>query len=156
MQTSAGLLLYRRVGERVQVLLGHMGGPYWMRKDEGAWTIPKGELGPDEAPLDAALREFREELGSTPPSGPYLELGTVRQKGGKRVVAWAAAGDLDVSTIVSNVFEIEWPFRSGRMQSFPELDRAAWFDVDEARTKIVAAQADLLDHLLIALASQRR
>jgi predicted NUDIX family NTP pyrophosphohydrolase len=144
---SAGLLLYRGTGEHVEVLLAHMGGPFWTRKDDGAWSIPKGEYGPDEDPLAAARREFAEELGSPAPDGDYRPLGDVRQKNGKLVTAWAVAGDLDVTTVVSNTFEVEWPPRSGRRQEFPEVDRAAWFDLAAARPKLVAAQAAFLDRL---------
>jgi predicted NUDIX family NTP pyrophosphohydrolase len=148
---SAGIVLYRRRGEGrggcVEVLLGHMGGPFWARKDARAWTIPKGEHGPDDDPFETARREFTEELGSPPPDGPVIDLGEVRQAGGKRVRAWAIEGDLDVATVVSNIFEIEWPPRSGRTQSFPELDRAEWYDLDTARTKVVAGQVGLLDRL---------
>jgi predicted NUDIX family NTP pyrophosphohydrolase len=145
---SAGLLLYRRPGP--ELLLVHMGGPYWARKDAGAWTIPKGEYA-DEDPVAAARREFAEELGSPPPDGPLLELGSVRQRGGKTVQAWAVEGDFDVATLVSNTFEIEWPPRSGRRASFPEVDRAEWFDPDTARRKIVAAQAEFVDRLAASL-----
>ena len=144
---SAGLLLYRR-GSELEVLLAHMGGPFWARKDAGAWTIPKGEYAADEDPLDAARREWREELGSPAPDGPMLDLGEVRQKAGKIVRAWALEGDFDVTTLVSNTFEIEWPPRSGRRASFPEVDRAEWFDLGTARTKIVAAQTEFLDRLV--------
>jgi predicted NUDIX family NTP pyrophosphohydrolase len=125
-----------------------MGGPLWSRKDEHAWTIPKGEYAADEDPLAAARREFAEELGSPPPDGPWLALGDVRQSGGKAVTAWAVEGQFDPQTAVSNTFELEWPPRSGRLQSFPEVDRAAWFDVDTARTKLIAAQAAFLDRLV--------
>jgi predicted NUDIX family NTP pyrophosphohydrolase len=125
-----------------------MGGPLWSRKDEHAWTIPKGEYAADEDPLAAARREFAEELGSPPPDGPWLALGDVRQSGGKTVTAWAVEGQFDPQTAVSNTFELEWPPRSGRLQSFPEVDRAAWFDVDTARTKLIAAQAAFLDRLV--------
>lgn len=146
---SAGLLLYRGSGTELEVLLAHMGGPFWARKDTGAWSIPKGEYGPDEDPLAAARREFAEELGSPAPEDvPYVPLGEVRQKNGKVVTAWAVAGDLDVTTVVSNTFELEWPPRSGRIQEFPEVDRAAWFDLVTARTKLVAAQAGFLDRLI--------
>lgn len=144
---SAGLLLYRVRDGRVEVLLGHMGGPFWAKKDDGAWTIPKGEHDAAEDALAAARREFAEELGVPSPQGDYVALGSVTQRGGKIVTAWAIAADLDVSTITSNTFEIEWPPRSGRRQTFPELDRAAWFDVPTARRKIVAAQAAFLDQL---------
>jgi predicted NUDIX family NTP pyrophosphohydrolase len=145
---SAGLLLYRRADHGLEVLLGHMGGPLWARRDERAWSIPKGEFLPPEAALDAARREFVEELGSAPPPGDPAELGDVTQSGGKIVTAWAIQGDFDVTSVHSNTFEMEWPRGSGRMQSFPELDRAQWFAVDAARTKLVAAQADFLDRLV--------
>ncbi|WP_298457410.1 NUDIX domain-containing protein [uncultured Cellulomonas sp.] len=151
MQRSAGLLLYRTGDTGVEVLLGHMGGPFWARKDAGAWTVPKGEHGPDEDPHAAALREFGEEMGQPPPDGPDLPLGTVQQRGGKSVTVWARAGDLDVATVVSNTFELEWPPRSGRRQSFPELDRARWLPLAQARTLVVTAQAELLDRLAAAL-----
>jgi predicted NUDIX family NTP pyrophosphohydrolase len=146
---SAGLLLFRRTDDGVRVLLGHLGGPYFARRDDGAWSIPKGELEPDEEPLHAARREFAEELGSPAPDGvALLELGTVRQRNGKHVTAWALESDFDAAHIVSNSFEIEWPPRSGRRQSFPEIDRAAWFGLDTARVKMIAGQAALLDRLL--------
>jgi len=146
---SAGLLLFRRADTGVQVLLGHLGGPYFARRDDGAWSIPKGELEADEEPLDTALREFAEELGSPAPEGVARhELGTVRQRNGKHVTAWALEADFDADHVVSNTFEIEWPPRSGRRQSFPEIDRAAWFDLDTARTKMIVGQAALLDRLL--------
>jgi predicted NUDIX family NTP pyrophosphohydrolase len=148
-RTSAGLLLYRRHPARgVEVLVGHMGGPFWARKDAGAWSIPKGEHGPDEEPRDVALREFAEELGSPAPVTDLVPLGEVRQSGGKRLTAWAAEGDLDAAAAVSNTFSLEWPPRSGRVQEFPEIDRAAWLTVDEARGKLVAGQVPLLDRLL--------
>ncbi|MGY4645367.1 NUDIX domain-containing protein [Cellulomonas sp. URHB0016] len=156
MRTSAGLLLYRRVPGGVEVLLGHMGGPFWARKDEGAWSIPKGEPGPDEALHDVAVREFTEELGSPPPPALVddLELGQVRQSGGKTVVAWAREGDLDVTTVRSNLVEVEWPPRSGRRLQVPEVDRAAWFPPDEARRVVVRAQAELVDRLVEMLAAR--
>lgn len=143
---SAGLLLYRRRAD-VEVLLGHMGGPYFSKRDDGAWSIPKGEYGDDEAPLAAARREFAEELGLAPPPGTEQELGTVRQRNGKLVTAWALEADLDVSAISSNTFEIEWPPRSGRRRSFPEIDRAGWFDLATARRKMIVGQDGLLDRL---------
>lgn len=147
MITSAGILLYRSLrGATLEVLLGHMGGPFWARKDAGAWSIPKGEHGPQEQPRAAARREFTEELGSPPPDGELLDLGTVRS-GRKLVTAFALAGDLDADAVVSNTFELEWPPRSGRTQAFPEIDRAAWFDLPAAREKIVAAQVPFLDRL---------
>ena len=150
---SAGLLLYRVRDGAPEVLLGHMGGPFWARKDERAWSIPKGEYGDDEDPLAAARREFVEETGSPPPDGEAVPLGEVRQSGGKRVVAWALEGDLDPATVRSNTFVMEWPPRSGRQQEFPEIDRAAWFDLDAARRKVVKGQVPLLDALeqLLAL-----
>lgn len=145
---SAGLLLYRRIDSRLEVLLGHMGGPYFARRDDGAWSIPKGEYGPDEEPLAAAVREFTEEFGTAPPStADALALGEVRQRNGKLVTAWAIEADFDASAIVSNTFEIEWPPRSGRKQAFPEIDRAAWFDVAAARAKMIVGQDALLDRL---------
>jgi len=153
---SAGLLVYR-LGPTMdrlplEVLLVHPGGPYWARKDDHAWSIPKGEYLADEDPWLAAQREFREELGVGAPAGPALDLGSVTQSGGKRVQAWAVDGDLDVSIIESNTFDLEWPPRSGEMQTFPEVDRAAWFDPTVARTKLVLAQATFVDRLLDALA----
>jgi predicted NUDIX family NTP pyrophosphohydrolase len=129
------------------VLLVHPGGPLWARRDVGAWSIPKGEYGADEDPLAAARREFAEELGASPPDGPAEDLGEIRQKSGKLVRAWAVAGDLDVTEVSSNTFTLEWPPHSGRQQEFPEVDRAQWFDVPLARTKIIAAQVALLDRL---------
>lgn len=153
-ERSAGLLLYRRgENDRIEVLLGHMGGPFWSRKDERAWSIPKGEHTPEEEALAAAYREFEEETGSPAPAGEPLELGEVKQSSGKVVAAWALAGDFDPSTLSSNTFTLEWPPRSGRMQEFPELDRACWFEVDTARLKLVAAQAAFLDRLLERLES---
>ncbi|MFC4947862.1 NUDIX domain-containing protein [Pseudonocardia sp. GCM10023141] len=152
---SAGLLLHRpdpSGAGGVELLLGHMGGPYWARKDERAWSIPKGEHGPEEDPRAAAVREFTEEMGSPPPAGELAELGAVRQRGGKIVTVFAAAGDFDAERIVSNEFLLEWPPRSGRMQSFPEIDRAAWLDPDTARRKLVAGQVAFVDRLLAALA----
>jgi len=145
---SAGLLVWRGPADRPQVLLGHMGGPYWQHKDAAAWSIPKGEYEPDEEPLDAALREFAEEIGVPAPPGPYAPLGDVVQRGTKVVTAWAVAGDLDVSTIESNTFEMEWPPGSGRRATFPEFDRAAWFELPVARLKIVQGQLPLLDRLV--------
>lgn len=144
--TSAGILLFR--GEEPEVLLVHPGGPFWARKDEGAWSIPKGEVEAGEDPRTRALLEFEEELGTAPAPGTQLvELGEVRQRGGKVVVGFAARGDLDAGAIVSNTFEMEWPPRSGRRQAFPEVDRAAWFGLEEARRRINPAQAAFLDRL---------
>lgn len=148
---SAGILLHRRSsGGELEVLLVHPGGPFWARRDAGAWSIPKGEHGDDEEPLDAALREFEEELGSAPAlsSATAAEpLGEVRQKSGKLVAAWALAGDLDAERIVSNTFELEWPPRSGRRREFPEVDRAGWFTLAQAREKLLPAQLPLLDRI---------
>ena len=132
-------------------MLVHPGGPFWSRRDEGAWSIPKGEIEPGETALQVALREFREELGQDPPDGQTTPLGSIRQAGGKTVHAWAVAGDLDADRIVSVTFEMEWPPRSGRKQAFPEVDRAGWFDLELARRKILPAQATLLDRLESAL-----
>ena len=145
--SSAGILLHRRRRDRLEVLLVHPGGPFWRRRDLGAWSIPKGEYVSDEDPLAAARREFAEELGVPPPDGPAEDLGEVRQKGGKRVRAWGLEGDLDADAVVSNTFELEWPPRSGRRAEFPEVDRAAWFGLDEARERINPAQAAFLDRL---------
>ena len=149
MTTSAGLVLFRERGAdgALEVLLGHMGGPFWARKDEGAWSIPKGELEPGEDPLAGARREFAEELGQAPPDGPAIELGEIRQKAGKRVIAFAVEGDLDPADIVPGTFELEWPPRSGRRQAFPEVDRVAWFDLPTAAAKIVGGQLALLERL---------
>ena len=150
MKRSAGIVLYRRTAAGdVEVLLGHMGGPFWARKDARAWTIPKGEYELDEDPFVAACREFEEELGVAVPTGDLVDLGEVRQVGGKVVRAWAVQGDLDADDIVSNTFELEWPPRSGRFQVFPEIDRAAWMSVESARTAIIEAQRLLLDRLPI-------
>jgi predicted NUDIX family NTP pyrophosphohydrolase len=131
-----------------EVLLVHPGGPYWAKKDAGAWSIPKGEYADGEDPMDCALREFTEELGAPPPERESLvELGTVRLKSGKRITAWAAPGDLDAEAVRSNTFTLEWPPRSGRKQEFPEVDRAGWFGLDEAREKLNPAQAAFLDRL---------
>jgi predicted NUDIX family NTP pyrophosphohydrolase len=147
MTTSAGLLMYRRTPDGVlQVLLAHPGGPFWRNKDDGAWTLPKGEYEAPEEALAAARREFAEETGFDAP-GPYLPLGEVKQKSGKRVAAWAFRGDCDPAALRCNSFEVEWPPKSGKRQSFPEIDRAAWFALDEARAKILPAQRDLLDRL---------
>ncbi|WP_320776029.1 NUDIX domain-containing protein [Streptomyces sp. CRN 30] len=144
---SAGLLLYRRGAHGPEVLLGHMGGPFFARRDAGAWTVPKGEYGSDESPWAAARREFQEELGLPPPGGEAVPLGEVRQAGGKTVTAWAVEGDLDPAAVVPGTFSLEWPPRSGRVQEFPELDRVAWFPLDRARQVIVRAQTAFLDRL---------
>ncbi|MGJ7880505.1 NUDIX domain-containing protein [Streptomyces rochei] len=147
MRRSAGLLLHRPGVEGTEVLLGHMGGPFYARRDAGAWTIPKGEYDPAEPAWEAARREFEEELGLPPPEGEAVPLGEVRQAGGKVVTAWAVAADLDPATVVPGTFRMEWPPRSGRIVEFPELDRVAWFRVDRAREVIVKAQAAFLDRL---------
>ena len=144
---SAGLLLYRRRGREIEVLLAHMGGPFWSRKDAGAWSLPKGEYEGDEEPLAAARREFAEELGLPAPAGRALDLGTIKQAGGKVVQAWALEGDLDTDAVRSNSFELEWPRGSGTVRSFPEVDRAAWFDLQSARAKLVKGQGGFLDRL---------
>lgn len=149
-RTSAGILPFRFDGGTLQVLLVHPGGPFWARKDAGAWSIPKGEHGPDDDPLETALRELAEETGAAiAPSdrAALVELGTVTQKGGKTVTAWGAELDIDASRIESNTFAIEWPPRSGNEREFPEVDRAEWLDLEGARTKITAAQAGFLDRL---------
>jgi predicted NUDIX family NTP pyrophosphohydrolase len=148
---SAGLLLFRHAGADLEVLLVHPGGPFWAKRDHGAWSIPKGECDDGEDPRSAAWREFGEELGTPAPEGDALELGEVRQKAGKIVLAWAIAGDLDAEQIISNTFTMEWPPRSGRAQSFPEVDRAGWFSLAEARERINPAQVPLLDRLSQAL-----
>ncbi|AZQ33143.1 NUDIX domain-containing protein [Streptomyces cyaneochromogenes] len=144
---SAGLLLFRRTDGGLEVLLGHMGGPFFAKRDAGAWTVPKGEYEPDEPAWDAARREFREELGLAPPNGEAVPLGEVKQAGGKIVTVWAVEADLDPATVVPGTFVMEWPPRSGRTQEFPELDRVAWLGVGRAREVIVKAQAAFLDRL---------
>jgi predicted NUDIX family NTP pyrophosphohydrolase len=144
---SAGLVLYRQRDGKLEVLLVHPGGPFWQKRDEGAWSIPKGELADNEDGMQVARREFQEELGSAAPVGEGTSLGDVRQAGGKVVHAWALPGDLDVNRIVSNTFEIEWPPRSGKMQPFPEVDRAGWFDLESARRKLIPAQRLFIDRL---------
>ncbi|MEU7470672.1 NUDIX domain-containing protein [Streptomyces sp. NPDC044984] len=144
---SAGLLLFRHTGQGLEVLLGHMGGPFFARRESGAWTVPKGEYDPGEPAWEAARREFREELGLPPPDGEALPLGEVRQSGGKTVTAWAVEADLDPAAVVPGTFAMEWPPRSGRVREFPELDRVAWFPLERAREVIVGAQAAFLDRL---------
>jgi predicted NUDIX family NTP pyrophosphohydrolase len=143
---SAGIVLFRRRGGRIEILLGHFGGPFWANKDEGAWAIPKGLVEPGEDAEAAARREFFEEIG-TRIDGPLTPLGCIRQKGGKTVTAFAAEGDLDADAIVSNHFALEWPPRSGRFATWPEIDRAAWFTLEGARAKMLASQLPLLDLL---------
>jgi predicted NUDIX family NTP pyrophosphohydrolase len=144
---SAGIVLFRKSAEGVEVLLGHMGGPFWARKDAGAWSIPKGECEPDEELLATARREFQEELGLPVPAGELVELGEVKQSGGKVVTAWALAGDLDPALVVPGTFEMEWPRGSGKLKEFPEIDRAQWFELATAEEKIVAGQRPLLGRL---------
>lgn len=147
---SAGLLLYRVVDDIVEVLLAHPGGPFWARKDDGAWSVPKGEYTDDEDPWAAAQREFGEELGAPPPAGPRLDLVPVRQAGGKVVTAFAVRADFDVTDARSNTFTLEWPKGSGKVREFPEIDRVAWLPVAVARTKMLAGQRPLLDQLMAA------
>ncbi len=151
-RTSAGVLLWRCGGTGVEVLIGHMGGPFWARKDDGAWSIPKGEYGPGEEPRAVARREFEEELGSPVPTDDLVPLGQLRVTSGKVLAVWAAEGDLDATAARSNTFALEWPPRSGRVQEFPEIDRAAWFGLGEARSKLVAGQVPFLDRLRDELA----
>ncbi|WP_299957441.1 NUDIX domain-containing protein [uncultured Modestobacter sp.] len=149
---SAGVLLYRRaVDGGVEVLLGHMGGPFWARRDAGAWSVPKGEHEPGEEPLDVARREFAEELGSPVPAEEFVDLGELRVTSGKLLTVFAAEGDLDATACISNTFDLEWPPRSGRVQQFPEIDRAAWATVEAARLKLVRGQVPFLDRLLARL-----
>jgi predicted NUDIX family NTP pyrophosphohydrolase len=143
---SAGILLFRRKGALIEVLLGHPGGPFWKKKDHGAWTIPKGLVALGEDHLDAARREFEEETGHRP-VGEFIPLGAARQPGGKTVHVWAAESDWNTGHLTSNSFEMEWPPRSGKQHTFPELDRAAWFNVDEALTRILKGQAVFLVRL---------
>ncbi|HEX5405034.1 MAG TPA: NUDIX domain-containing protein [Pseudonocardiaceae bacterium] len=144
---SAGILLFRGSGDAREVLIAHMGGPFWARKDAGAWSIPKGECGPGEDELTAARREFQEELGLPVPPGELRPLGSEKQSSGKIVTVWALAGDLDPAAVVPGTFEMEWPKGSGRMREFPEVDRAAWFDLAQARTKLVGGQRAFLDRV---------
>jgi predicted NUDIX family NTP pyrophosphohydrolase len=149
---AAGILLYRRGPTGLEVLLAHPGGPLWARKDYGAWTLPKGQFTDGEAPLDAAKREFEEEMGSKP-SGHFQPLGTVKQPSGKVIHAWAAESDFDAGSVKSNLFSMEWPPRSGMTGEFPEVDRAGWFSIAEARHKILKGQAPFLDRLLALVKS---
>jgi predicted NUDIX family NTP pyrophosphohydrolase len=148
---SAGILLYRTTNGPLEVLLVHPGGPFFGRRDLGNWGIPKGEYDPDEEPMACALREFEEELGQAPPVAAMIDLGEIRQKNGKVVTAWGLAGDLDADAIHSNTFTAEWPPRSGQLQEFPEIDRAAWLTVAAASEKIIETQQPLLDRLAAAL-----
>ena len=145
---SAGLLVYRFRDGVVEVLIGHPGGPFWARKDDGAWSIPKGEYAEHEDPWAAAQREFYEEIGLAPPDGPRIDMAPLRQPGGKVVTAFAVLGDLDVSDSVSNTFELEWPKGSGKVRQYPEIDRVGWFSVARARSKLLKGQLPLLDSLM--------
>ncbi|MFI8370281.1 NUDIX domain-containing protein [Streptomyces sp. NPDC085466] len=146
---SAGLLLFRRTGGGgIEVLIGHMGGPFWARREEAAWSVPKGEYGPEEAPEAAARREFREELGLPAPDGDWLDLGEVRQAGGKTVTVWAVEGDLDPAAVVPGTFTMEWPPRSGTTAEFPEVDRVGWFTPEAAEPLLVAGQRAFLERLV--------
>jgi predicted NUDIX family NTP pyrophosphohydrolase len=145
---SAALLVYRRSGAGLEVLIVHPGGPYWAKKDDGAWSLPKGEYVDGEDPLTVARREFAEELGQDAPAGAVTDLGEVRQAGGKRVRCFAVESDVDVSAIDSNEFELEWPPRSGQRQLFPEVDRAEWVSTDVARVKLLGGQVPLVDALV--------
>ena len=149
---SAGILLYKRTAVGLRVLLVHPGGPFWAARDLGAWTVPKGEIAPGEEPLAAARREFAEETGSTA-AGTPIPLPSIRQAGGKQVTAWAVEGEFDVATLRSNTFEVEWPPRSGRVASFPEVDRAQWFSLEEAARRILPSQQPLLSALREATSS---
>ena len=151
---SAGLLLFRGDGGEVEVLLAHMGGPLWARRDAGAWSVPKGEYLPPEEPRAAARREFEEELGLPPPNGPYVPLGDTRQSGGKVVTVWAVESDLDPDRVVPGTFTMEWPRGSGEQRSFPEIDRVAWFSPDRARERMVAGQRVFLERLAAHLADR--
>ncbi|MGW6539892.1 NUDIX domain-containing protein [Streptomyces sp. NPDC055051] len=146
---SAGLLVFRRTGSGgIEVLIGHMGGPFWARREEAAWSVPKGEYGADEAPEDAARREFLEELGLPVPDGDWIDLGEVRQAGGKTVTVWAVEGDLDPAAVVPGTFTMEWPPRSGTTAEFPEVDRVGWFTPEAAEPLLVAAQRAFLERLV--------
>ena len=152
---SAGLLVYRTTDRGVvEVLIAHPGGPFWAGKDEGAWTVPKGEYDPGDDPLAAAYREFREETGFDAPTGDAISLGELRQPGGKRVTVWALEGDLDVAHASSNTFELEWPPRSGKVREFPEVDRVEWASVRRARSKLLKGQVPFLDRLMDALVTK--
>jgi predicted NUDIX family NTP pyrophosphohydrolase len=148
---SAGLLLYRFVDDIVEVLIGHPGGPFWARKDDGAWSIPKGEYLEGEDPWTVAKREFEEELGKAPPDGPRIELEPLKQPSGKIITAFAVRGDLDLDGTVSNTFPLEWPKGSGNIKEFPEIDRVGWFPVDQAHAKLLKGQRPLLDRLTDAV-----
>ncbi|OBF35891.1 NUDIX hydrolase [Mycobacterium sp. ACS1612] len=148
---SAGILLYRITDAGVEVLIGHPGGPFWARKDEGAWSIPKGEYVEGEDPWTVAQREFEEELGKKPPDGPRIEFAPIKQPSGKMITAFAVRGDLDLEGTFSNTFDLEWPKGSGKIRQFPEIDRVGWFSVPEAATRLLKGQRPLLDRLTAAL-----
>ena len=147
MKTSAGILLYRTGEAGLEVLIAHMGGPFWRGKDIRAWSVPKGEIEEGEDPFAGARREFREEIGSEPPEGPYLDLGEIRQSSAKRVIVYAVRGDLDVETVASNTFTLEWPRGSGKLQEYPEIDRAAWVSPGAATEMLVRGQVEFLARL---------
>jgi predicted NUDIX family NTP pyrophosphohydrolase len=149
---SAGVLLYRVTDGSLDVLIGHPGGPFWAKKDEGAWSIPKGEYVEGEDPWAAAQREFREELGKQLPDGPRIDLGPLKQPSGKIITAFGVRGDLDLDGTVSNTFELEWPMGSGNVREYPEIDRVAWLSVTRARSKLLRGQQPLLDRLVELLA----
>lgn len=153
-KTSAGILMYRLRDDGPEILLVHPGGPFWRNKDLGAWSVPKGEVEEGADPLTVAKREFEEETGARP-EGELTPIGEIRQKGGKRVVAWALEGDLDPESLESNTFTMEWPPGSGTLAEFPEVDRAAWFDLDEARSRILPSQLPLLERLERNLVEER-
>ncbi|MGV0873969.1 NUDIX domain-containing protein [Mycolicibacterium sp. XJ879] len=148
---SAGLLLYRIADDVVEVLIGHPGGPFWARKDDGAWSIPKGEYTEGEDPWTVAQREFEEELGKPAPAGPRIDFAPLKQPSGKVITAFAVRGDLDLTGTVSNTFELEWPKGSGKVREFPEIDRVGWFSVAQAESKLLKGQRPLLDRLVAAL-----
>jgi predicted NUDIX family NTP pyrophosphohydrolase len=148
---SAGILVYRKKDTSVEVLIVHPGGPFWAKKDKGAWSLPKGEFVEGEKGLSAAKREFKEELGLEPPEGTYTEMGSVKNKSGKTIHAWTIEGDVDVSAITSNTITIEWPPRSGKQQEFPEVDKAGWFSLEKAKEKLNPAQAAFIDRLVQTL-----
>lgn len=150
---SAGLLVYRLTDGVLEVLLVHPGGPFWVHRDDGTWSVPKGEVEGTDDLAGTAAREFAEELGVGPPVGPHIDLGQVTQRGGKRVHVWGVVGDVDVTATRSNTFDVEWPPGSGQIRSFPEIDRAAWFTAPVARRKLVAAQSVFVDRLALALAT---
>lgn len=153
MKKSAGILLYRKKIESLEVFLVHPGGPMWKGKESGAWTIPKGEFVDPELPLSAAIREFEEETGKKI-SGRFLELNPIKQKAGKLVYAWAVEGNIDEKNIISNTFEIEWPYKSGKLKTFPEVDKASWFDMETAKSMINPAQSTFIDDLVEKLSAE--